>query len=284
MPRLARHLCHGAAGSFLVALAVVVFLSPNQIATGGPPGIAIILFHLYGINQGATLFVINAVLLIVGARLLGGGYLLRTAYAIACTAIFMELLTWAMPDPAVTDAPLLNALYGGSLVGAGLALVYMGEAAAGGWSLLARVIANRLRLPVGQVILALDAGVILASAIAFRDIESSLWAGIGVYVTGLVVDLALTGRVRSKMVQISTRMSGADLAARLASELSESGAMVHCSTLRDMAGRDLMLFVADASQVGKLSGIVHAADPEARIAILDAAEFLVGAAQPLPDK
>lgn len=271
--RLLRNLGYASLGSLLVALAVVVFLSPSRIATGGPPGIAIILFHLYGVGQGLTVLVLNAVLLLIGAGLLGSGYLLRTAYAIGCTAACLEILARLLPDPAVTGAPMLNALYGGILVGTGLALVFKGEAAAGGWSLLARLIANRLRLPVGQVILALDAGVILLSAIIFRDIESALWAGIGVYVTALVVDLVLTGRADSKLVQISTGCA-AELAAALQAGLRESGVPSHCHTLRDVAGQELMLLVVDTGQFGKLSQIVQDTDPGARIAVLDAAEFL----------
>lgn len=271
--RLLRNLGYASLGSLMVALAVVVFLSPNRIATGGPPGLAIILFHLFGIGQGLTLLLINVLLLLIGARMLGSGYLLRTIYAITCTAAFMEFLAWLLPDPTVTQAPMLNTLYGGILVGVGLALVFKGEAAAGGWSLMARLLANRLRLPVGQVILALDASVILVSAIVFHDIESALWAGIGVYITGLVVDLVLTGRAESKLVQIST-VCAAELTAALEAGLRESGVLTHCHTLRDLEGQELMLLVVDTGQVGKLSYIVQETDPSARIAVLDAAEFL----------
>ena len=161
------------AGSLLMAMGVVIFFSPNHIATGGPPGIAIILFHLMGISKGLTVLALNALLLVIGARLLGSAYLLRTCYAIATSAAFIELLAWLMPQPAVTSAPLLNTLYGGILIGVGLALGFKGEAASGGWSLLARLIANHLKVGVGQVILVLDACVIVASGFVFHDIESA---------------------------------------------------------------------------------------------------------------
>lgn len=276
-----KNLAFVTAGSLLMATGVVIFFSPNHIATGGPPGIAIILFHLLGISKGLTVLAINTVLIIIGARLLGGAYLLRTCYAIATSATFIELLAWLMPNPAVTAAPLLNTLYGGILVGAGLAFGFKGEAASGGWSLLARIIANRLRLGVGQVILVQDACVIVASGIVFSDIESALWAGIGVYVTGVVIDLVLTGRAESKVVHVSTR-AAERLAEILPERLRESGSVVHCNTVRDVAGHDLMLLVVETGQVGLLSQIVREADSEAHVVVMDAVEFFSGVAQVKP--
>lgn len=262
-------------GAFLLALGVVIFFSPNHIATGGPPGIAIILFHLAGVSKGLTILVINGFLMLIGARLLGAAYLLRTCYAIVASAAFIELLGYLMPNPAVTAAPLLNTLYGGILVGAGLAFGFKGEAASGGWSLLARIVANRLRMGVGQVILLQDACVIVASGIVFRDIESALWAGIGVYVTGVVIDLILTGRAESKVVHVSTR-AARQLADILPDRLQESGSVVHCNTVRDTAGHDLMLLVVETSQVGRLSEIVRETDSEAHVVVMDAVEFFSG--------
>ena len=278
-----RNVAFVTAGSFLMAMGVVIFFSPNHIATGGPPGIAIILFYLLGISKGLTVLAINTLLILIGARLLGGAYLLRTCYAIATSAAFIELLTRFMPDPAVTAAPLLNTLYGGILVGAGLAFGFKGEAASGGWSLLARIIANRLRLGVGQVILVQDACVIVASGIVFSDIESALWAGIGVYVTGVVIDLVLTGRAESKVVHVSTR-AAERLAEILPERLRESGSVVHCNTVRDVAGHDLMLLVVETGQVGRLSQIVRETDPEAHVVVMDAVEFFSGVAQVRPAK
>lgn len=282
-PHLFRNLAFCTLGALLVAMGVVIFLSPNHIVTGGPPGIAIILFHLLGVSKAVTLVAVNSVLVAVGARLLGSGYLLRTCYAIGCTAAFMEMLARLLPQPAVTSAPLLNSLYGGILIGAGLAFVFKGEAAGGGWSLLARLVARRLKVGVGQCIVVLDLGVIVASAVVFRDIESALWAGIGVYVTGVVIDLVLTGRSGSKVVHIST--TRADLLGRLLPErLRESGTLVHCNTVQDSGGQGLMFLVVETGQVGQLNEIVRDNDPGAHVVVMDAVEFFSGVAQVAPTK
>jgi len=273
--RLAKNLVYCTAGALLLALGIVVFLSPNHIVTGGPPGIAIILFHLLGLGKGVTILVANLLLVPLGWRKLGAGFLARTCYAFTATAGFTELLAQWLPDPAVTASPLLNTLYGGILIGAGIGLVFKGEASAGGWSLLARLLAERVRIGVGQCIFLLDSLVIVTSAIVFHDIESALWAGIGVYVTGLVIDLVLTGKAGAKVVHVSTARAE-HLAGLLTERLRESGSMIHCNTITDRDGREVMILVVEPGQISLLAEIVRAHDPEAYVVVLDAVEFYGG--------
>ncbi len=273
--RQARNLLFATAGATLLALGIVVFLSPAHIVTGGPPGIAIILFHLLGLSKGLVILVVNLLLVPIGWRALGPAFLARTAYAVTATAGLTELLARLMPDPAVTASPLLNALYGGILVGAGIGLVFKGEASAGGWSLLARLIAERVRLGVGQCLFLLDGMVIVGSAIVFGEIEPALWAGIGVYVTGLVIDLVLTGKAGAKVVHVSTAHAEA-LAPLLTERLREAGAMAHCNTMTDREGRDVMFLVVEPEQISMLAQVVREQDPEAYVVVLDAVEFYGG--------
>lgn len=189
-------------GSAALAVAIAVFLSPNRIVAGGPPGIAILLFHFAGISKGATLVLLNSALLALAARSFGGSYMLRTLYSIVATAALTELIGMMMHNAGVTPSPLLNTLYGGVLAGAGIGLVFRGDAASSGWAFLMRRIAKRLGMGVGQCLLLIDSLVIACSAIVFRDIEPALWAGIGLYVTGFVVDRILTGQSGAKTAPI----------------------------------------------------------------------------------
>ena len=273
--REARNLLYATAGAALLAMGIVVFLSPAHIVTGGPPGIAIILFHLSGLSKGLTILVLNLLLVPLGWRALGPAFLARTACAVVATAGFTELLARLMPDPAVTASPLLNALYGGILVGAGIGLVFKGEASAGGWSLLARLLAERVRIGVGQCIFLLDALVIVCSAIVFGEVEPALWAGIGVYVTSLVINLVLTGKAGAKVVHVSTGRADV-LAGLLTERLREAGAMIHCNTMTDRDGRDVMILVVEPEQISLLAKLVREHDPDAYVVVLDAVEFYGG--------
>ena len=263
-------------GAFMLSLGIVVFLSPNHIVTGGPPGIAIILFYSAGINKGLTLLVLNLALLLLGLGKLGASFLLRTCYAFSATAAFTELLTYLLKTPAVTSSPLLNTLYGGILAGVGLGLIFKAGASAGGWSMFARLISGHTGIAVGQCIFLLDSMVLLASVIVFRDIESGLWAGIGIYVTGLIVDLVLTGKSGAKVVHISSYRTDV-LTELLPARLSEAGAKVHCNTVAGHNGLNVIFLVVETGQISLLRELVRTNDPEAHMVVMDAVEFYGGA-------
>jgi uncharacterized membrane-anchored protein YitT (DUF2179 family) len=270
-----RKLLFCTAGALCLATAIVVFLSPNRIAAGGPPGIAIILYHSFAVDKSLTLLLLNGALVTLGLRSLGAAHLARTLYAIATTAAFTYALNRVMAQPAVTGEPLLNALYGGVLAGVGIGLVFRGDASSGGWSLLARLLSRRTGIGVGQCIFLLDTIVVAASAVAFLDIESALWAGIGIYMTGFVVDLVLTGRSGTKIVQITTQRSD-QLASELPARLSQAGGMVHCNTMTDRLGRDVMFLAVETGQISLLNEVVRRVDPLAYVVVMDAVEFYSG--------
>ena len=51
-------------GSIVYAIAVTVFISPNEISPGGITGIATILNYLLGLPTGFTVFILNIPILI----------------------------------------------------------------------------------------------------------------------------------------------------------------------------------------------------------------------------
>ena len=59
-----------------------IFLLPNNITTGGVPGIASIVFWGTGIPPQVTYFTINAVLLLAALKILGLKFCIKTIYAV----------------------------------------------------------------------------------------------------------------------------------------------------------------------------------------------------------
>lgn len=271
MQRQLINLCYCTLGALLIAVGVTLFLSPNHIAAGGPAGIAIILFHTLGYNKGLVVFLVNALLMGAGLRLLGIPFLLRTCYAVVAQSLFIELLNSLFQNQVITTAPLLNAVYGGGLVGIGLGLVFRGQAASGGWTLMARLIAGRFKLSVGNVVFFLDACVIVVAGFAFGNVEAVMWAAIGVYGTGVFIDFVMPGTHTSRLVLISSKYA-AELNTLFAGRLQEAGSTL----LANMTDHQSMLLAVDRGQVNDLLKRVREVDANAHIVVLDAVEFFMG--------
>ena len=78
-------------GATFLAVGVVLFLQPNQIATGGTPGVAILLHHLSDLPTGMLMLAINIPLLLAGSQLLGKAFAIRSVVAILMTSVLIDV-------------------------------------------------------------------------------------------------------------------------------------------------------------------------------------------------
>jgi len=181
------------AGAALLVVCVDVFLVPSQIAPGGVSGLAIILNDRAGWPIGLTMLVLNVPLLALGFNQLGRyRFLLRTAYVVLIYSLGIDLLARFVPAGGISDNVLLNALYGGVVGGIGTGLVYRGGGTVGGTGILGRVLQLRSGMPISQVYLITDGGVILLAGIIFGW-EQGLYALLSLFVWGLATDYLLEG-------------------------------------------------------------------------------------------
>jgi len=181
------------AGTLLMVVSLTVFLAPSKIAPGGVSGTAVILNSVFGWPIGWVMLVLNLPLLALGFRYLGRyQFLFRTAYVAALYSLGAQVFTAWIPVPAITDNALLNALYGGVVGGIGSGLIYRGHASVAGTGILARIVQLRSGMPVSQVFLLTDGGVILAAALVLGW-ENGLYSLLALFVWGLATDYVLEG-------------------------------------------------------------------------------------------
>jgi len=266
-------------GALLVAVAVRVFLVPNQVVTGGLTGVAQLLNSLVGTPVGAVVLVLNLPLLVLGYRRLGGiVFGARTLYTIVVMSLAIDALApYARP---VTADPLLYSLYGGLLDGVGLGLILRARGTAGGTDIVARLLETRFGLAPGQVLLSADA-LLFGSAFLVFGPEKSLYALLVAFVSSRAVDFVLAAGRGARQALIITqhaeRVTGALL----------GGLGRGVTVLAGMGGytgdpRSVLLSVVARSEIGALKAAVAAADPAAFVIIGEADEVIGEGFRPLP--
>ena len=77
-----------ALGMVLYGIGWTVFLLPNDITTGGVPGIASIIYFATGFPVQYTYFAINFLLLLLALRILGWKFSVKTIYAVFTLTFF----------------------------------------------------------------------------------------------------------------------------------------------------------------------------------------------------
>ena len=191
-------------GALLAAVNVHFFLAPSDLAPGGVTGIAIILNELTGWPIGFTMLVLNIPPIVLGFQYLGRfRFLVSTLYTVLLYNLGVDLLAKWLPAATVTDEVLLNALYGGVVGGIATGLIYRGGGTSAGTGVLARVLQMRIGIPMSQIYLVTDGGVVLVAGLVFGW-EAALYALIALFVWGLAADYVLEGPSVVRMAFIVT--------------------------------------------------------------------------------
>jgi uncharacterized membrane-anchored protein YitT (DUF2179 family) len=260
-------------GCALLAAGVVLFLIPNKIATGGTPGVAILLHFLTGLPVGGLMVAINAPLLLVGFKYLGKAFTLRTVVAILLSAVLVDLFAEVLQLQPLSHNTLLATLYGGIVIGVGIGLILRGNASSGGSTIVARIVASRCRFKPGQVILSIDALIIVSSGLVFQDIDRALWSLISIYVTTKCIDMILTGAPSEKVAHIGTYEPEL-LRQKIIDGLGEHGTILRGTDLCREQERTLLFVTVEVPKINLLRDIIKQNDPEAFMVLMDASEML----------
>jgi uncharacterized membrane-anchored protein YitT (DUF2179 family) len=260
-------------GSVFLALGVVLFLAPNHIATGGTPGVAILLHFVLDLPIGGLMVLINLPLLLIGGKILGRSFAIRTIVAILLTSVLIDLFGEILKLQALSQNILLATLYGGISVGIGVGLILRGNASAGGSTIIARIVSSRSHIRPGQVIFGIDLFIVLATAGVFRSVEPALWSLIGIYVTAKCIDMILTGAPTEKVVHIATAKPD-DLSRELIAQLGRQGTILTGTGLYRDEEKTLIFVTVEARRITLLRDIIRQTDPDAFMVVMDAAEML----------
>jgi uncharacterized membrane-anchored protein YitT (DUF2179 family) len=256
-------------GSATVALSFNLFLLPNKVASGGVSGISTILNSLFGWEAAYIQWAFNIPLFIAGIIFLGKMYGARTLIG----TLFLPFVVYLSRnlEPATFD-PLLGALFGGIGVGLGLGITFRGNASTGGTDLAAQIVHKYTGISLGKSVAFIDGLIVLTAAIVF-DIESGLYALIGLFVTSKTIDLVQVGLGNSKMALIITnrqdevRQEIFDKLDRGVTKLSGYGGYTDDE-------RPMLMCVVDQKEFTKLKQVVQSIDTSAFVVVMDAAEVL----------
>ena len=127
-------------GAFLIAIGTNLFLLPHKMTTGGASGIATIFYYLLNIPMGLTIMLINIPLFIFSIIKLGIKFNLKTVFTTIILALFLEIFKYGGLIKLSNLDLFTSCVFGGVIVGLGLAIVFKAGASSGGSDLLAQLI------------------------------------------------------------------------------------------------------------------------------------------------
>lgn len=164
-------------GSFILAFGLYNIHSQSGVTEGGVLGLILLLDHWIGLSPSVSSLVMNAACYVLGLRVLGWNFIVRSGVAsLSFSAFYAVLERFPRIWPGFADMPLLAAVVGAMFVGFGVGICVLAGGAPGGDDALAMSVGRLLHCNVQWVYLAADIVVLLASLsyIPLRRIAYSL--------------------------------------------------------------------------------------------------------------
>lgn len=262
------------AGAAVYAIALNVFTSPNNIAPGGVTGISIILNSLTDIPVGLLIAVINVPLIIAGFFILNKKTMIKTLFSVAVISVMTDaVFANITPYLAKEGSGILAAVFGGLLMGVGQGLNYMRESTTGGTDIVIKIILRfRPQMRLGQLSMAVNAVVVAAGYIVYRDPDVVMYALIAIFVEARVVDMMVYGGNECKFLMIFSDRYG-EIAEKL---LEEDIGVTMLNGEGAYTGRErrvLAIAVRKGDYV-RVRRTIKNTDPEAFVVITGASEVL----------
>ena len=252
-------------GNFLYALAVTLFIVPNQLITGGTTGLALFFNRTAGIPISAFVSVFNITMFLLGAWVLGKQFAVTTVLSTLVYPLLLGILEGAGVAGFVMEERLVAVLYAGFLIGAGIGVVMRAGASTGGMDIPALILKKKRNINVSATIYLCDC-VILALQMVNSDAYAILYGILLILVYTLVLDkVLLFGGARMQVKIISREY---DAINRLLAEKIDCGtSLLHMETGYLHQEQNLVLAVISNRDLPRVNQLVLGVDPEAFIIV-----------------
>ena len=259
-------------GSFVFALGFDLFLAPNDLNSGGISGLAMVVVELLGFGSVGTLSIlINLPLFILGGMKIGRRFFVGSLIGLVTSSVFIDTLALL---PAPQSEPLLGALYGGVVCGAGLGMVFVSGTSTGGSDILVRLLKLRYRnVPIGQISMTFDLIVVVLTGLVFHDITKALYTGVTVYICGKVID-AMVYRFDYSKVALIISKEHEEIARQIGLRLDRGATFLHGEGSYSRQPTKVVLAAIKRQQLAELKELVTSIDPNAFIIVQEAHQVL----------
>lgn len=254
-----------ALGCAIAALAVQMFLIPNQLIDGGTVGLAMICSHILGPQKLPLLTLILTLPFVVLAyRFIGKAFVLRMSFALVTFVGFNFFLhDWA---PHYIGDVLEVVVFGGLCLGAGTGLILRHGASIDGTEITAILIHRLKGFTVGQVILFCNIFIFALAGVVYNDWTTALRSLMVYMVAYKVIDAVIIGFDEMKSVTIISKKPK-EVTEKLIHQMGVGVTVMYGRGGYSNEEREVLYVILERLQLVELKKVVQEIDPEAFMAV-----------------
>ena len=252
-------------GNAILAFLVAAFIIPHNIIMGGTTGIAIVLSRFFHFDTALFVFVLNALLLLLGLLIIGKKLFFTSIASTVLYPAFLALFQRIPGIESLTDNTLLASLFAGVLMGLSLGLVMRVGSSTGGMDIANLILAKWTHKSVAIFVYLTDIIVVGAQAVV-SDSESIMMGIVVLVLESLVLDYVMVfGQAQIQLYVISEKYE--EIKYRFLTELQAGVTLNHIQTGLLEKDQKSVMCVIPSRKLYHANEIINEIDPEAFITI-----------------
>lgn len=253
------------AGNTIYAAAIVMFILPNNLITGGTTGLALVFNKQFNIPITAFVSIFNIVMFMLGFYVLGKKFALTTIISTFYYPFIFGILEQIPELRGITNDPMLAVICGGIMIGFGIGIVIRVGASTGGVDIPPLVLNKKLSIPVSVSLYVIDFTILLLQMI-FSNKEQVLYGILLVLIYTVVLDkVLLLGKSQLQVKIVSEKYE--EINNMIINELDRGSTLIHAETGFCRNNNPMVLTVVSTRELSKLNQFVMEIDPNAFVVI-----------------
>ena len=188
-------------GSLVLGAGLYFFLLVHDISAGGVSGLSLVASYLFNIDLGLINFILNAVVLILGAIFVSVDFAKKSLLSATVVSVEIIILEKLFPGASLSNDALLNTLCGPIVVAIGLGIIFYNGGSSGGTDVLATMLTKYTGIPLHISLFFAEFIVVVLSAFVI-GLEKSLYATLAIIIQSLAVDNVIQGLGRKIAIYV----------------------------------------------------------------------------------
>lgn len=249
-------------GTLLYGIGWTVFLLPNEITTGGVPGIASIVFWATDFPVQYTYFLINGALLLLALKILGFKFCVKTIFAVfSLTSLVPIVQSLTSGVHLLADQPFMACVLGASFCGCGLGVTFSANGSTGGTDIIAAIINKYRDITLGRVLMICDMIIIASSYFVLLDWEKVVYGYVTLFICSFVLDFIVNSARQSVQFFIISKKYH-EIAVEI-NKMNRGVTLIDASGFYTGQEQKIMFVLAKKRQSNTIFRIINDIDPGA---------------------
>ena len=252
-------------GNAVMAAGVVLFVLPTGLITGGTTGLGIIAEFLGGVPIPVFTAVFNVVMFLLGLICLGRTFAATTLVSTFLSPVMLALMQSLVGDFVLCEDLLMNALFGGIVVGVAIAIVVRAGSSTGGMDIPPLLLQKYLGIPVSKSLYVFDFLIVCGQALIVAP-GMLLYGVLMVMVYTVVIDkLMAMGDAQLQLEIVSDRAD--DIRRAILQDVDRGVTLLHGQTGYQQKETDVLFTIISPRERHRTEQLVRRIDPNAFIII-----------------